>query len=59
MEKHKAWPDLLREHRDAAVAASTGDIQVSDIVYNTLGGMLGGLCYKWERKYTKGCQNRE
>ncbi len=45
MEKHKAWPDLLREHRDAAVAASTGDIQVSDIVYNTLGGMLGGLCY--------------
>ncbi len=25
-EKHKAWPDLLREHRDAAVAASTGDI---------------------------------
>ena len=26
MEKHKAWPDLLREHRDAAVAASTGDI---------------------------------
>ena len=26
VEKHKAWPDLLREHRDAAVAASTGDI---------------------------------
>ena len=26
MEKHIAWPDLLREHRDAAVAASTGDI---------------------------------
>ena len=45
MEKHKAWPDLLREHRDAAVAASTGTFQVSDIVYNTLGGMLGGLCY--------------
>lgn len=36
-----------------------GTFQVSDIVYNTLGGMLGGLCYKWERKYTKGCQNRE
>ena len=34
-----------------------GTFQVSDIVYNTLGGMLGGLCYKWERKYTKGCQN--
>ena len=22
-----------------------GTFQVSDIVYNTLGGMLGGLCY--------------
>ena len=25
-----------------------GTFQVSDIVYNTLGGMLGGLCYRWD-----------
>ena len=27
-----------------------GTFQVSDIVYNTLGGMLGGLCYVAARK---------
>ena len=26
MEKHEAWTDLLHEHRDVAVAATTGHI---------------------------------
>ena len=36
---------LFDKHRDAAIIASIGNIQLSDIFYNTVGGVLGGLMY--------------
>ncbi len=45
MEKHKACLIFSVRHRDVQLLLRLGTFQVSDIVYNTLGGMLGGLCY--------------
>jgi glycopeptide antibiotics resistance protein len=36
-----------------------GSFQVSDIVYNTLGGKLGGLCYVAAKKVCKKMSKRE
>ena len=50
MEKHKAWPDLLREHRDAAVAASTGDIPSVRHRVQHAWWLLGGIVYLEAKK---------
>ena len=33
------------KHRDAAIITSLGYIPLSDIFYNTVGGVVGGLVY--------------
>lgn len=38
-------PDFKRMIEMLQLLLRLGTFQVSDIVYNTLGGMLGGLCY--------------
>ena len=36
---------LFDKHRDATLLLRLGTFQLSDIFYNTVGGVLGGLMY--------------